>query len=1418
MAIDLPEVNQEFDANTQPYVDAIARAIAAAKEFADANYAAVRSVLALQTAMAGLHDKTVEITIKTVNDVLDEHTDVLKTVADSAGDASGEATRLTQQLRDLTEAASDARDAESGLSSALRDEDGNLIYTAIAAMRTVAAMRAFSAASREADTTSVSLTERQLELGNAAVQGAADAAMLGRVIKDQNTDYLDIAATTKDVINVQSELGRSYLDTAARMKQVIDAAAELDTTSVSLTERQLELGNAAVQGAADAAMLGRVIRDQNTDYLATAAATKDVINVQSDLGGSYLETAARIKQVIEGAAELDTAVKEDGTTFRDLIAPIAAWGSTMSAAFGSAGLRIGGFRVNLAAVHWILTGTMEALAILVPATIALGAGFAVGAQGAQLLYSRLQATWTAAESMGGAFNVTAGSILGMGRSLQTAQNEANPGIYELLGAYVNIAKSSFQGLAGVGLQVVHMFDEFAARVTVDMKGAMGGEVQGLLANMISDLRELGQIFANLGHALVNFANAMPGLIELLLGLANWVSRVALAFTSMPAGILTAAIALEEFYRWGGLAMSLLARFLGMGAIMNKMLPDNAGFILKFGAALLTLGQAVSGILVWIGALIGLVARAIPFLGALGEAFIAAGVAVKNFFRDLTPGQAAGWAGLFALGAIAEVALSRVKNAIQNMISGINAAVAKATDMTIMTVLTQGLEKVTTGLISQTAALHSYSAGAQLGGQAAAGLVDGLSKLPGPISNAVQGIYNLSAKGGVMSSVLHSVGGALEGLVPGMHIFDFLGTSAEQSASNIDRLHTEQQKLVGEAGNVISNTNRIASAFHISAAAALVLANAAGVNLSSSLAKGSAGLVLASQQIKNYLTGIGDMGKPIGTIENDINALGVSSMLSSSKVGQLNSAWDQFVSTGTSGMTSLVQFEGQIKQMGSDALSSSVSLTGAITSIARSAASAGYTLKGMGTMALQSWQQFNSAINQGESSIDFLRTGMAEGVVSAHSFGQSVRAIVGQMLPFAAGNKTAVAELSMLAQEAGGPATSNLKTLANWAGMTGNKAAQVLAKGIESATQSMSNLTTVARNLSATVSGQMDASMAAAIVKTSGLSGAWSKYLSLVKDNAPLNEQAAALGKVRSIEQSANDAVKAGTIANASNSTSLKDVAAAAAKASDAYRGITPAAQSASRATTDNGETSRVAAEAHATLASRVTGTHTAVSGLTGPMNTLNSNTSRATTEVHNLGDASSTTRGQLGTVNNEIRATATAAGAARGPLGTMSDEIRNVGSSASTAAREVNSLETAIRGLTSKTVVVNYEQNDTTTLTTISKSVKAARGGLISGPGTGTSDSIPARLSSGEYVLNARAVAHYGHATLDRMNAMRMAGGGPVGSWFEPSGSVSHEHPIVIKLDGQVLWHSMQQRTMRYNTRNSGSRTGQVIPGTRPQV
>jgi len=73
----------------------------------------------------------------------------------------------------------------------------------------------------------------------------------------------------------------------------------------------------------------------------------------------------------------------------------------------------------------------------------------------------------------------------------------------------------------------------------------------------------------------------------------------------------------------------------------------------------------------------------------------------------------------------------------------------------------------------------------------------------------------------------------------------------------------------------------------------------------------------------------------------------------------------------------------------------------------------------------------------------------------------------------------------------------------------------------------------------------------------------------------------------------------------------------------------------------------------------------------------------------------------------------------------------------------------------SKTIYLNVVRNE-------SGGKNAASGGYITGPGSATSDSIPAWLSNGEYVIRAAAVQRYGVDTFHKLNALNFAKGGEV--------------------------------------------------------
>ena len=90
-----------------------------------------------------------------------------------------------------------------------------------------------------------------------------------------------------------------------------------------------------------------------------------------------------------------------------------------------------------------------------------------------------------------------------------------------------------------------------------------------------------------------------------------------------------------------------------------------------------------------------------------------------------------------------------------------------------------------------------------------------------------------------------------------------------------------------------------------------------------------------------------------------------------------------------------------------------------------------------------------------------------------------------------------------------------------------------------------------------------------------------------------------------------------------------------------------------------------------------------------------------------------------------------------------------------------------------------------------------ATGGHVAGPGTGTSDSIPAWLSNGEYVINAAAVQRYGKGTFDRLNAQKFATGGHVGPAANDASAAPNVRLELINRSSQPVTAS--QGDMRFD-------------------
>jgi hypothetical protein len=93
-----------------------------------------------------------------------------------------------------------------------------------------------------------------------------------------------------------------------------------------------------------------------------------------------------------------------------------------------------------------------------------------------------------------------------------------------------------------------------------------------------------------------------------------------------------------------------------------------------------------------------------------------------------------------------------------------------------------------------------------------------------------------------------------------------------------------------------------------------------------------------------------------------------------------------------------------------------------------------------------------------------------------------------------------------------------------------------------------------------------------------------------------------------------------------------------------------------------------------------------------------------------------------------------------------------------------------------------------------------AEGGMVRGPGSGTSDSIPARLSNGEFVQPARTVAHYGAdfmEALRRLQVPRLSLGAGGGKRFANGGLVGPANSAATAARSQDM-------PVQVNIQNSG--------------
>ena len=227
--------------------------------------------------------------------------------------------------------------------------------------------------------------------------------------------------------------------------------AELDAVSQRFIADMLSYLSALDDGIAKAEEFAAANRQAEDAVIALSQTATDAAVVVDAAMGSMARSARDLQGAFAGATVQALALK---AAMRDMGGGggLAGLGGGDRGGGGGLNLRLfggllGGIRLTGGALHWLIAGFAELMAVVIPATVAAGAWAAVWLQGATNVVQHMQAVYTATEATANIFHMTAGQAVGLGSALQKAQDAANPNVYQALGSAILTVREHFGGLA-----------------------------------------------------------------------------------------------------------------------------------------------------------------------------------------------------------------------------------------------------------------------------------------------------------------------------------------------------------------------------------------------------------------------------------------------------------------------------------------------------------------------------------------------------------------------------------------------------------------------------------------------------------------------------------------------------------------------------------------------------------------------------------------------------------------------------------------------------------------------------------------------------------------------------------------------------------------------------------------------------------
>lgn len=1010
------------------------------------------------------------------------------------------------------------------------------------------------------------------------------------------------------------------------------------------------------------------------------------------------------------------------------------------------------FMTSISVWHLGLDVILEFVAAWAPALIAVGTFAAVAGPIAEKIYGQ----W---KNINTIINSTGGNLTDVGKGMDVLTKAIEPTVVTAFGEGLMAISTNAGGLGDALQKVGLVVDKWGAGI-VQWAGSAAKGFSNLVTVGAGDFAAIGEGFHQLFRVIAELIKDVPGYVHILLSLGDSILKLTADVLQAAAPIVKFGLALHGAMVYIGLAVTAviaLGRAMAAGAL--------ASFATRTGLALTEAGAA-----------------AVESSGKFSKF----GMAIGSFFGNIAGGlvNLKNWAGdVKAVGKE----------------SGVAAASSK--------ILSDGVKLIPFG----PAGVAALGFAAIIGGAIFLGEITKSKDVIGEFTDSIQKMVLASSTADIGANLQKGIQDTITKMTQvnaqmaaqvayanrvkaaglgGTGNVGFTNTSgATQGQVALQRLHDLQGQLIEQAGVYGNRMNALSSIFGSSAAAEAAM-NLMGIKAGDIATENNKTFQTQYTELQGLAAGYGYMNQTGSTATAQLNALNIASGNATKNFQTLTQAEGQWVTMTTSGDSSFTSFAQGLNTLGQSLNSSgskSVAFTDRLGNLRVTGNAAGASMNGITTASLNVRQAFDDQLKAGVTLYGNLQTlaGASGNTADAQAqLQKSGKDIIATLLPFAHGSKEATAELSSLAQLMGGPATDNFHTLANWVGNTKNAESDLNTEQTK-LTISASNLTNAAKNLGNALETTVTNAQSAAVAQQSGLIPATEALANAIHQANGQVTKLAVTTSGQYITALLNSGISTQEAMNYLNAY-LKQLGYTpnAIKQVDAAMGSYVASF-----TIGNNATSHAATNATNAKKAFV---DFATNGLM-----LTDNQANALWQKfgqNNLdwtaGKANSTKKSFFDFAENGLKLTAeqaqnlwavlvqqeldmaaTKAGETKSQFVTLATALGDTTTQANNLWEALHKLPANtpvnIQASLSATGVVKANETIVGGETNLgelnfSSTAGKAMGGPIHGSGGTTSDNIPIMASHGEFMMQASAVKKYGLGTMNAMNNMRYASGGPI--------------------------------------------------------